>query len=109
MRIQERSKQIEKITVEAYDGDARIGVADLIIDPHIEGKPAALVESVEVIENRRRQGIGKALMQRLVELADKRGCYKVVLQCADHNISFYKDCGFQVHQNGMRKNLYKEE
>ncbi len=109
MRIQETSEQIEKIVVEAFDGDVQIGTADLIIDTHAEGKPAALVESVEVIENRRRQGFGKMLMLRLVELASDRGCYKIVLQCADHNIPFYNACGFHVHQTGMRRNLYKEQ
>ncbi len=108
MRIQETSKQIEKFIVEAFDGDIQIGTAEVIIDPHTEGKPAALVESVEVIESRRRQGIGKILMLRLIELAVERGCYKVVLQCADHNIQFYEECGFHVHQNGMRRNLYEE-
>ena len=106
MKIQETSKQIEKIVIEAFGGGVQIGTAEVIIDPHIEGKPAALVESVEVIENRRRQGIGKILMLRLVELAKERGCYKVVLQCADHNVPFYKACGFHTHQNGMRRNLF---
>jgi len=108
MRIQETSKHIEKIVVEALEGDIQIGTAEVIIDPHAKGKPAALVESVEVIESRRRQGIGKLLMLRLIELADERGCYKVVLQCAGHNIPFYKECGFHVHQNGMRRNLYEK-
>lgn len=108
MRIQETSKQIEKVTVEAFDGDIKIGTADLIIDPHAEGKPFALVESVEVVESRRRQGIGKLLMLRLVKLADERGCYKLVLQCAEHNIPFYKECGFLTHQKGMRRHLYEE-
>lgn len=108
MKIQETSKQIEKIVVEAFEEDVKIGTADIIIDPHSEGKPAALVESVEVVENHRRQGIGKMLMLHLIDLAIQRGCYKLVLQCADHNIPFYESCGFRTHQNGMRKNLYEE-
>lgn len=109
MRIQETSNQIEKIVVQAFDGDIQIGTAELIINPCTEGKSAALAESIEVIENRRRQGFGKILMMRLIELAKRRDCYKLVLQCADHNIPFYKACGFHVHQNGMRMNLYEEE
>lgn len=108
MRLTEEQKHIEKIIVKAFDGNIQIGTAAVLIDPHIDGKPSALVESVEVIENRRRQGIGKMLMLYLIELANDRDCYKLVLQCVNHNVPFYKACGFHVHQNGMRRNLYEE-
>ncbi len=61
----------------------------------------AHVEDVCVKESFRKQGIGKMLMKHLFEEAKKRNCYKVTLDCAEHNIPFYKACnleqrGFQL-------------
>ena len=102
MRIQETSKQIEKIIVEAFEGDVRIGAASALIDLKPTGKPAVLLEDVEVEEEYRQQGVGRALVQHIVKLAVEFGCYKVVLQCSIHNIPFYEKCGFRIWENGMR-------
>jgi glucosamine-phosphate N-acetyltransferase len=39
-------------------------------------------------------GLGKKIIERLVDIAKKRGCYKIVLNSLNHNKSFYLSCGF---------------
>jgi GNAT superfamily N-acetyltransferase len=84
--------------------DARTAVgtfALLIVDNLAHGgAPSALVEDVCVDENRHRQGIGRAMMTRAMELARAHGCYKLVLSSnlarpAAHQ--FYQSLGFRQH------------
>jgi glucosamine-phosphate N-acetyltransferase len=61
----------------------------------------AHIEDVCVKETFRKQGIGKLLMKHIFNEAKKQNCYKVTLDCAEHNIPFYKACnleqrGFQM-------------
>lgn len=63
------------------------------------------VEDVVVHPDFRGRGIGKALVARLVEEAREDGCYKIVLDCLDHNIKCYEECGFHIAQTQMRMDL----
>lgn len=74
----------------------------LIINSGRDGDPVGLIEDVWVSEELRGKGHGKALVIRAIEIAKDYHCYKVVLQCADHNTEFYKKCGFHIEQNAMR-------
>jgi glucosamine-phosphate N-acetyltransferase len=38
----------------------------------------------------------------LKELAVEKGCYKVILDCSDSNVSFYEKCGFSKTEIMMR-------
>lgn len=42
------------------------------------------------------QGVGKAIIKKLVRIAKKMGCYKVILDCDDKNVQFYQKCGFDI-------------
>jgi glucosamine-phosphate N-acetyltransferase len=61
----------------------------------------AHIEDVCVKESFRKQGIGKLLMKHIFDEAKKLNCYKVTLDCAEHNTPFYRACnleqrGFQM-------------
>jgi glucosamine-phosphate N-acetyltransferase len=32
-------------------------------------------------------------VEELVSVSRSRGCYKVILDCAEHNVAFYEKCG----------------
>ena len=59
--------------------------------------PFAFIEDVMVDESCRGQGLGKKIMQKLIELARQYCCYKIVA-CSRHNRTqvhkFYSDLGF---------------
>ena len=69
------------------DGEP-VGTARLLLDGHI-GR-------MSVLKEWRGQGVGSALLQRLLEEAKNRGLQQVVLNAQTYATEFYKRFGFQV-------------
>jgi glucosamine-phosphate N-acetyltransferase len=59
----------------------------------------AHIEDVCVTKELRRQGLGKKLIEHLLEQTTH--CYKVTLDCADENVAFYLACGLEKRGNQM--------
>jgi len=73
----------------AIDADkAPIGTARMLDDGHI-GRMA-------VLKSWRRQGVGSALLLRLIEIAEQQDLRQVVLDAQLHVIGFYEAYGFVV-------------
>lgn len=53
------------------------------------------IEDICVKSNYRKLGIGKVVVQYLMNLAKEHGCYKVTLDCNDENTHFYIKCGLE--------------
>lgn len=49
----------------------------------------------------RGKNLGKRIIELLKSIAQVNGCYKVILDCAEHNVPFYKKCGFNVKEVQM--------
>lgn len=72
-----------------------LGTAALIIERkfiHSCGK-VGHIEDVVVDEAARGGRIGQRLIAHLLDHAKASGCYKVILDCAEHNIGYYEKCG----------------
>lgn len=67
---------------------------------HNFGK-VAHVEDVIVDNTCRGKGLGKMLVQKCIDYAQKHDCYKIILNCSDENIPFYEKCGFSKKENEM--------
>ena len=52
------------------------------------------IEDVVVDHGLRGKSIGRRIVSKLVDFARACGCYKVILDCAEHNVAFYSKCGF---------------
>ncbi|KAG2220165.1 hypothetical protein INT45_013863 [Circinella minor] len=68
------------------------------------------IEDVVVSDTQRGKKLGKRLIDQLTYMAQVLGCYKVILNCKEHNIPFYEKCDLQVAQVQMsnyfdRKNI----
>ncbi len=64
-----------------------------------EGRPALYLEDLFVRERYRKRGIGKALFQRLAQVAVERGCTRFQWECLDWNqpaLDFYETVGAKV-------------
>lgn len=45
------------------------------------------------------------LIDELVRVARQQGCYKVILDCAEHNIPFYEKCGLSRKEVQMVRSV----
>ena len=63
------------------------------------------IEDVVVDNRSREKGVGKAIIDSLVEIAREERCYKVILNCSNENVPFYIKCGFRLTENEMRLDL----
>ena len=93
----------------AEDGDI-IGTVTLAILPGLthDASPFAVVEYVVVDESHRRCGIGKMLMDYVVDRAQEAGCYKIMLTSdrrRTESHKFYKSIGFEDSAAGFRRYL----
>lgn len=61
----------------------------------------AHIEDIVVDESARGNSLGKKIIAELVRISRERGCYKVILDCADDNIAFYEKCGFKAKERQM--------
>ena len=78
--------------VSAYDGGELVGFGRLISD----GVLHALVVDLIVLPERQGQGIGSAILRRLVERCVARGVRDVQLFCARGKRGFYEKMGFEA-------------
>ena len=77
-----------------------VGVASLHIIQKLTRK-MGLIEDVAVDSKVRGNGIGKKLIENLMEYSVKAGCDKVSLSSSKENATFYEKIGFQVNELQM--------
>jgi len=101
--LEERNKVfiIENKNTKQVVGCATILIEYKII--HNMGK-VCHVEDVVIDNCMRGTGMGKILMDFIKDYSHKMGCYKIILDCSEHNIGFYEKCGFKI--NGTQMALY---
>jgi ribosomal protein S18 acetylase RimI-like enzyme len=79
----------------AIDGDCACGIAGSLLDPH-DASRAQLV-SMWTAPTHRRQGVGKILVDAVVDWAESRGIKTLLLMVVSTNgpaIHFYEQLGF---------------
>ena len=84
-----------------------VGATTLLVEQkfiHSGGK-AGHIEDVVTRKGFEGLGIGSALISHALHFAKLAGCYKVVLDCSQANISIYQKSGFKVHETSMRYDL----
>ena len=88
------------VTLVSVDNDTITGVASLHIIKKLT-RTLGLIEDVAVNENYRGKGIGKKLVDKLIEIASEKGCDKTVLNSSEKNSEFYKKIGFEKNEIQM--------
>jgi predicted N-acetyltransferase YhbS len=94
----------------AVDNATVVAVLDLFVMANMTrgGRPWAGIENLVVDVGYRRAGIGKALMEVAVDLAQEQNCYKLQLvsherRSAAHDL--YRQLGFDAPVHGYRRYL----
>lgn len=72
-----------------------IGAGSLFVLHKLHNNPVGQIEDVIITKKYRSRGLGKTIIETLTRIGLEMGCYKIVLNCLDHNIQFYEKCGFQ--------------
>lgn len=87
----------ENYHLAVYERDgALLGTATLLVQLNLShgGRPYGHIENVVTDKDHRGEGIGRELIDYLLNEAKKRNCYKVILDCSKENTPFYEKCGF---------------
>ena len=79
-----------------------IGYGFICVNQTVRGGKIAYIEDIICDNSYRKKGIGKSIMKQLFSFAKDNKCYKIVLQCNKNNISFYKKCGYELHNYNMQ-------
>jgi glucosamine-phosphate N-acetyltransferase len=88
----------------AYTNNKIVGTITLLVEPkiiHNAGK-VGHIEDVVVHTKYRKRGIGKLLIDHVKTVAKEKECYKIILDCDEHNIGFYEKSGFKTKGVCMR-------
>ena len=98
------SKNPDYIIYVAVDDGKVIGATTLLIEQKFihDGGKVGHIEDVVVRKGYQGKGIGKKIVNALLKYAEKKGCYKTILDCTDDLIPFYENLGFKRHSNSMR-------
>lgn len=54
------------------------------------------IEDICVKNQHQGKGYGKKMINKLVQRANEKGCYRVILDCSPEVKDFYQKCGFEV-------------
>ena len=99
-----------RVILVAVDKGALVAAVDLFVMANMTrgGRPWAGIENLVVDAEHRRSGIGKALMEVVVDIAREQGCYKLQLvshrrRNAAHDL--YRHLGFDAPVHGYRRYL----
>lgn len=100
------SNPLHKIFI-AKEFNKIIGTITILIEPKFirNCSLVAHIEDVVVDSEYRSNGVGKTLVQMAIDYSKEKGCYKIILDCNDSNVEFYKKCGFDLRDKHMAKYL----
>ncbi len=73
-----------------------IGAGTIFRIEKLHNNPIGQIEDVIISEKYRGKGYGNMIINKLVDIGlNNMKCYKIILNCLEHNIIFYEKCGFQ--------------
>ena len=80
-----------------------VGYGAIVVEIKIRGGKMGHIEDIVSHSEFRKKGVGKAIVNALFEIAKENDCYKVALQCKEHNVSFYNKCNYELSGLTMQR------
>jgi len=95
------------VVVENLESQQVVGTATLIIERKFVHGGACVGHVEDVVTDllHRGKGIARAMVKTLELEAQKRSCYKNILDCKESNCGLYGKCGYRVCETQMRVDL----
>ena len=78
-----------------------VGFGSLHLTTKIRGGKIGFIEDIVIKENYRNKGIGRLILNDLINKAKMESCYKLVLDCKEETKNFYTKLGFKHSGNTM--------
>jgi len=87
-------------------GHRAVACVTVLIERKIAHSYSSIIHIEDVVTDVsfRGYGMSKKLIDFIIESA-KGKCYKIILDCAEHNVKFYEKLGFKQSQFQMRYDL----
>ena len=80
-----------------------VAYGSLVIEIKIRGGKAGHIEDIVSHPNFQNKGLGRSIVNKLYDISLNEGCYKVSLQCKEHNEEFYKKCSYKKSGISMQR------
>jgi len=85
--------------------DKVVAYGSIVIENKIRGDIAGHIEDIVVDKSMRGKMVGVKLINKLINIGTKKGCYRITLFCEEKLIKFYERTGFKVNNVMMKKFL----
>jgi len=85
--------------------DKVVAYGSIVIENKIRGDIAGHIEDIVVDKSMRGKMAGVKLINKLINIGTKKGCYRITLFCEEKLIKFYERTGFKVNNVMMKKFL----
>ena len=95
-------KQKNSYFIVAKNNKEIVGFGSLGIMNKVRGHAQGTIEDIVIKKKFQKKGIGKLIIYKLLSIAKKQNCYKVVLQSPNKNLSFYRKMGFKIKHKSMQ-------
>ncbi|MBZ0291065.1 MAG: GNAT family N-acetyltransferase [Anaerolineae bacterium] len=82
------------ILLGGYEGDQLVGIGGVHVDPYLKIATIGRVRHVYVLPSYRRSGIGKKLVQALIDRTSHHFTVFTLRTMTEHGQAFYKSLGF---------------
>lgn len=90
----------------ARQSDTVVGVCSLTIGfSTYHASPFGVMEDFYIVPEKRKTGIARIMMTRLLSEAEQEGCRSVLLGCGDQDMGLYESFGFKKIGNMMARDL----
>ncbi|CAG8483214.1 4516_t:CDS:2 [Racocetra fulgida] len=66
------------------------------------------IEDIVVHDSQRGKNFGKRIIEQLKDIGKKVECYKIILDCSEKNVPFYRKCGLETKDLQMTYYYDKE-
>lgn len=95
------------IVAEDLESSEIIGTATLLIEQKFihNGGKVGHIEDVVTRKGFEGRGVGRKIVEKLIQIANECGCYKIILDCDANVVKFYEKMGFVKKAITMRLDL----
>ncbi len=92
-----KKSNVKIVIIFSKDDNKIIGAGTIFKIEKLHNNPIGQIEDVVITGKYRSKGYGKKIIDKLIDIGKNEfKCYKIILNCLEKNIGFYKKCNFDL-------------